>query len=70
MTNSFWPAVLMHMVEDAFLNQLFIDEHIRIVAGTDWLVSPVNGIISIALFVAFAVGLHRWRKRKESAAQA
>lgn len=67
LTNSIWPAVLMHMVEDAFLNQLFIDGHIRIVPGTDWLVSPVNGVISIVLFAALGIGLHRLRKRKEAA---
>ncbi len=64
LTKSFWPAVLMHMVEDAFLNQLFTDHHIRITAGTDWLVSPVNGLISIALFVLTAVVLRSIRLRR------
>lgn len=64
LTNSIWPAVLMHVVEDAFLNQLFTEQHIRIVAGTDWLVSPMNGLISIFLFVALGLALRRWRKRK------
>jgi hypothetical protein len=35
LTNSFWPAVLMHMVEDAFLIQLFTGNHIQIMPGTD-----------------------------------
>ena len=64
LTNSFWPAVLMHMVEDAFLNQLFTEHHIQIIPGTDWLISPVNGLISILLFIALAVGLRRLRMRK------
>jgi membrane protease YdiL (CAAX protease family) len=64
MTNSIWPAVLMHMVEDAFLNQLFTEHHIRIVAGMDWLVSPVNGLISIFFFILTGVGLHQVRKRR------
>jgi membrane protease YdiL (CAAX protease family) len=68
LTNSIWPAVLMHMVEDAFLNQLFTEHHIRIVPGTDWLVSPVNGLISILLFIALGVGLRQLRKRKMSVA--
>ncbi len=67
LTNSIWPAVLMHMVEDAFLNQLFIDNHIQIVPGTDWLVSPVNGLIGIVLFAALGVILRQIRKRKEAA---
>jgi hypothetical protein len=64
LTSSFWPAVLMHMVEDAFLNQLFTEHHIRIMPGKDWLVSPVNGIISIFLFIAVGLGLRRLRKRR------
>jgi hypothetical protein len=64
LTNSFWPAVLMHMVEDAFLNQLFTEHHIQIVPGTDWLISPVNGLISIVLFGAVGIWLHQVRSRR------
>jgi len=66
LTSSIWPAVLMHMVEDAFLIQLFTEHHIQIVPGTDWLVSPVNGLISIFFFIAVGVGLRQLRKRKQS----
>jgi hypothetical protein len=66
-TNSIWPAVLMHMVEDAFLNQLFTEHHIRITPGTDWLISPMNGAISILLFMAVGIGLRRMRKRRTAA---
>jgi membrane protease YdiL (CAAX protease family) len=68
LTNSIWPAVLMHMVEDAFLNQLFTEHHIQIMPGMDWLVSPVNGLISIFFFIVLGVGLRQWRKRKMSVA--
>lgn len=64
LTGSIWPAVLMHMVEDAFVNQLFTEKHISIVPGTDWLVSPVNGVVSILLFVAVGIGLNRHRKAR------
>ena len=64
LTNSFWPAVLMHMVEDAFLIQLFIGNHIQIMPGTDWLVSPMNGLLMSWLFIALGVGLRQFRKRK------
>lgn len=49
------------LVEDAFLNQLFTENHIRTVPGTDWLVSPVNGLVGIDLFTAAAVAPRRWR---------
>ncbi|HSL47263.1 MAG TPA: CPBP family glutamic-type intramembrane protease [Anaerolineales bacterium] len=68
LTNSFWPAVLMHMVEDAFLIQLFTGNHIQIRPGTDWLVSPMNGLLMACLFIALAVGLRQFRKRKMSVA--
>lgn len=63
LTRSLWPAVLMHTVEDAFLNQLFTEKHIAIEPGRDWLVSPVNGVISIGLFLAAGVALHHYRMR-------
>lgn len=66
LTNSFWPAVLMHMVEDAFLIQLFTGNHIQIVPGTDWLISPMNGLLMSFLFIAFGVGLRQFRKRNIS----
>jgi Type II CAAX prenyl endopeptidase Rce1-like len=64
LTNSFWPAVLMHMVEDAFLIQLFIGNHIQILPGTDWLISPMNGLLMSLFFIALGVGLRQFRKRK------
>lgn len=67
-TNSFWPALLMHAVEDAFLLQLFEERLIRILPGSDWLVSPMNGLISVVLFAALGLGLYRWRKRNSSVA--
>jgi membrane protease YdiL (CAAX protease family) len=68
LTGSIWPAVLMHMVEDAFVNQLFTEGHIAIVPGSDWLVSPVNGLISVVLWLAMGVALYRYRKSREATA--
>jgi hypothetical protein len=62
LTRSTWPAVLMHSVEDAFVNPLFTEQRIVVERGADWLVSPVNGLVSIALFAALGVGLNRYRK--------
>jgi hypothetical protein len=66
LTNSIWAVVLMHMVEDAFLNQLFTGHHIQILPGTDWLVSPMNGLVSIFLFVVLGIGLRQLRKRRQT----
>lgn len=64
LTNSIWPAVLMHAVEDALLFTLVIDRHIQILPGTDWLISPMNGLISVVLFLAIGIGLRQLRIRK------
>lgn len=64
LTKSIWPLVLMHMVEDAFLNQLFIGHHIHISLGKDWLISPVYGLASILCFILVGIWLHYIRKRK------
>ena len=56
-----------HSVEDASLNPLFTEKHIAITPGSDWLVSPVTGMISVALFMAVGVALHRRRARTGSA---
>jgi hypothetical protein len=63
LTQSIWPAVLMHSVEDAFVNPLFTQHRIVIERDADWLVSPVHGIMSIALFAALGIGLNRYRTR-------
>ncbi len=65
LSGSIWPAVLMHTVEDAFVNQLITERHISIVPGTDWLVSPVSGLIGIFLFVAAGIGLNRYRRARQ-----
>jgi membrane protease YdiL (CAAX protease family) len=66
LTGSIWPVVLMHMVEDAFVNQLILEKHIAIAPGSELLVSPVNGIISGLLFVAVGVALNRYRHTRQA----
>lgn len=40
----------------------------KIVRGADWLVSPMQGLIGIGLFVALRVGLRQMCKYRESVA--
>jgi len=42
----------MHAVEDAFLPQLFEKRLIELVPGTDWLISPMNGLLNDLFFIA------------------
>jgi hypothetical protein len=55
----------MHAIEDAFLLNLFTSSIIQIVPGWDWLVSPMNGLINVLLFVALGIGLRRLRIQKK-----
>lgn len=64
LTDSVWPALLMHAVEDAVLLQLFEARLIRIMPGTDWLISPMNGLVMIFFFTLLGIGLHGWRMRR------
>ena len=64
LTKSIWPAVLMHTVEDALLFTLFLGRHIQITPGTDWLISPMNGLISVVLFLVIGVSLRQYRTKK------
>jgi hypothetical protein len=66
LTQSIWPAVLMHAVEGALLIQLITDHHIQILPGTDWLISPMSGLIGVIFFLAIGIGLRQLRKRKMS----
>jgi hypothetical protein len=68
LTNSFWPAVLMHAVEDAFIGVIIAENYIRMMPGTDWLISPMNGLLMSLFFIVIGVWLHQYRKRKMSVA--
>ncbi|MTI68363.1 MAG: CPBP family intramembrane metalloprotease [Firmicutes bacterium] len=66
LTNSVWPVVLMHMVEDAFVNPLFIYGLIEISPGKDLFISPIYGILSIISFIAIGLGLRQLRKKRNT----
>lgn len=66
LTGSIWPVVLMHMVEDAFVNPLLVENFIIFKNGMDFLFSPGVSILAIIFFTAAGVLLRRLRKRRES----
>ncbi len=68
-TNSVWPAVLMHAVGNALVDVLAVSSLIRILPGTDWLVSPAHqSVLTLIIFVVIGVGLHRARVNRPGAA--
>ncbi|MBC2699871.1 MAG: CPBP family intramembrane metalloprotease [ANME-2 cluster archaeon] len=66
LTRSIWPVVLMHMVEDAFVNPLVLDSSFQISGGKDLLIHPVIGIISIVLYVVVGLSLRRIRLKTQA----
>lgn len=58
---SIWPVVLLHMVEDATVNHLIMDEHVVVEAGKEIYISPISGLITSAVYVIIGLGLRRRR---------
>jgi uncharacterized membrane protein len=65
LTKSIWSVVILHMVEDSVINHLVIDGHIVIVAGKEFLISPIAGIITSTLYLGAGLFLRQKRIKKE-----
>jgi len=63
-TNSIWPGVLMHAVEDSLLNPLVIDGYITITSGKEIWISPICGVLTSLLYIAVGLLIRAVRKRK------
>jgi hypothetical protein len=61
LTNSIWPVVLLHAVEDALINPLVIDGHISIAPGMEIFISPINGMIPTAIYLLIGLWLRKRR---------
>ena len=64
LTKSIWSVVLLHMVEDSLINHLVIDGHIAIVAGKEFLISPISGIITSCLYLCVGLIIRQCRINK------
>lgn len=65
-TQSIWPVVILHMIEDSVINHLVIDGHITIASHKEILISPIAGIITAAFYVIVGLWLRRERMIKEN----
>jgi hypothetical protein len=61
LTNSIWPVVLLHAVEDSLINPLVIDGHISIASGMEIFISPICGIIPTLLYLLTGLWLRKRR---------
>ena len=62
-TRSIWPCVILHMVEDSLINLIVISAYISIAPGKEFLVSPINGVITCILYLAVGLGIRAYRRR-------
>jgi membrane protease YdiL (CAAX protease family) len=64
-TNSVWPAVLMHTIGGAFIGALFMKNIFEIEIGIELLFSPgIEGVLGIVLFTLAGIGLYLLRKKR------
>ncbi|MGN0002325.1 MAG: CPBP family intramembrane glutamic endopeptidase [Sphingobacterium composti] len=61
LTQSIWPVVILHTIEDSVINHLIIDNHITINAGKEILISPISGIITTTLYLGVGLYLRKLR---------
>lgn len=61
LTNSIWPVVLLHAVEDAFINPLVIDGYIKIAENKEIFISPICGIIPMSIYLLAGILLRKRR---------
>jgi len=66
LTNSIWPVVLLHAVEDSFINPLVVDGYIKIAENKEIFISPICGIISALLYLLIGLWFRKRRKERES----
>jgi membrane protease YdiL (CAAX protease family) len=64
-TGTFWPAVLMHAVGNAFGHPLEAG-YVKVAGGREFLGNLGNGLIMIGLVAVLGVGIHRWRLNARS----
>ncbi len=64
LTGSVWPLVLMHMVEDAFVNPLILEGFIHISPTRELWISPIYGVISVLFYGGLGLTLRKIRRRR------
>ncbi len=65
LTNSVWPAVLMHTAGNALVDTLVITKVIEIAPGLSWLVAPGPlSLLTFLIFLGLGIALRRYRVRR------
>jgi membrane protease YdiL (CAAX protease family) len=64
LTNSLWPVLLMHAVEDALVNPLLVGGFVKVKPESEFFFSPGVSALVIIFFVAIGIFLHKLRHEK------
>lgn len=66
LTNSVWPCVILHSMEDAVPTMLFVTANVfRIKENYADMLDPIRGIVPTALVFIIGLGLRNYRIKKE-----
>lgn len=66
LTNSVWPAVLMHTIGNALIDVLVVQGFVKITIGMGFLVSPTHqSLLTMVFFLLVGLWLHQQRVRKQ-----
>ncbi len=64
LTNSIWPVLLMHAIEDALVNPLLVEGFVKVKPGAEFFFSPGVSVLVIIFFVAIGIFLRKLRHEK------
>lgn len=71
LTGSVWPAVLLHTIGNALVDQLVVTQAIEIAPGMAWLAAPGHlSVLTLLTFAALGFALRAYRLRTVSGAPA
>jgi len=65
LTNSVWPCVILHAMEDAVPTLLFVTTDVfRIKKSLSVMIDPISGFITTAILLLIGLSLRRYRIKK------
>lgn len=67
LTNSVWPCVILHSMEDAVPTMLFVTTNVICIKDNySFILDPISGIVPTALVLFIGLGLRKHRMKNEN----
>jgi hypothetical protein len=64
LANSIWPVLLMHAIEDSFVNPLLVEGFVKVKPEAEFFFSPGVSVLVVIFFTATGIFLHKLRHEK------